>query len=580
MSHPAEDLLRALARQMAAGQRVLLVGASFETLALLADAEVRELVIVSDDADPDAPDGETATGAPLRMRPDWKERPRSKDVILDPAGEMPAAEAVRILKKHGVYLSAVEGPALVALAHREAVTAERVGALRVPGELDGPFVQALAAEVEAEAGPVIHVAGHTAPSLPAAACLIPPPGVDRAALQAVETERDGLRADLLAAEARIVALEAERAAADAATAVESTRAELAEARLAEAADRAEGLQVQLDAALDAGANAEKALADKTTELAELETEFEAVRTELAERRVEDNRFARLRARFAEARDQMTAEVTALRARLREVDGPAVDAEELAASRERARAETVRLIARLSDTIERLAPDRRLPATPVPADDEAAGAALDAWLESVEGAVEAVAADLEYLREAEADWIDRGAQMGARLRELRAAVTALEAERDAPAARAFVAAPEPGELERRVSALEAALQAERDLRAAEAAERRRAIAAARDAEGVHGTLRAGMGDLRRRLAAESLGRAAAEDELRRLHAELEQRAARAAELEDVLTAHERMEGLLTAALQTAESRTEVAEDARRQAEANLRVLRAEFERRAG
>lgn len=577
MSHSADDLLRAVACLMAEGQRVLLVGAAFETLALLADADVRELVVISDDADPDAPDGQTGGGAPLRMRPDYNERSRSKDIILDPAGVAPADEVARMLKKHGVYLTAVEAPALAALEHRVTVEAGLFGALVLPPG-DARTVPALVGAEAPAAGPTIHAAGHLTPALPPAACLTA--GVDRSALAEVEADRDGAHAALAATEARLLALEAELAAAHAATAVETARAEAAEARVAEAGAAAAALQTRLDAALDAGARAEAALAERTTELAELEGEFEAVRTELAERRVDDRRFERLRARFEAARTQMTDEVQSLRARLRDLDGPAADAEALVTSRDRARAETVRLIARLADTVERLAPDRRLPATPVPADDESAGAALDAWLEAVEGAVDAVAEDLETLRASEDDWIQRGQALSARVRELRAAVSVLEAEREAPVTRAFVAAPEPGELERRIDALEAALRAERDLRAAEAAERRRAIDAAREAEAVHATLRDRLADLRRRSAAEALGRAAAEDELRRLGAELEQRSIRSRDLEDMITAHQRMEELLTAALHAAETRTDVAEDARRQAEANLRVLRAEFERRAG
>lgn len=575
MSQAADNLLRAVARSMADGQRVLLVGASFETLELLAAADVRELVVVSEDADPDAPAGETVGGAPLRLRPDFGERPRSKDIVLDPAGVAPPDEVARLLKKHGLYLTAVDAPALAALPHRRVLRAERFGALLLrPGGLDAPFVQTLAGGLRAEdaaEGVEIHIAGHTEALPPPIACLTGAPGVDRAALDAAEAARD-------AAGARLGALEAELAAAVAATAAESARAAEAEARAAGQTEAHTAAQARLDAALDAGARAEAALAARTAELAELERDYEAVRAELAERRVDDRRFERLSARFEAARAQMSAEVLELRARLREVDAPAAEIEALVAGRDRARGETVRLIARLADTVARLAPDRRMPATPVPADDDAAGAALDAWLEAVEGAVEAVAAELESLRGEQADWIERGGALTARVRELHAAVETLTAEQaDRALHPAPMPAPEAGELAARVEALESALAAERALRAAEVAERRRAIAAAREAEASHEALRRRLVDLRRGASAAALGQAAAEDEIRRLGAELRERITRADDLEEMIAAHRRMEDLLTEALQAAEARTEVAEDARRQAEANLRLLRAEYER---
>jgi hypothetical protein len=85
-------------------KRVLLVGNDFELLQLLAMTQVTELVIYDKHADPNAPQGETPLGAPLRFRCDWQERPRSKDLIIDPAGVIGKSDLERLLKKAGVYV--------------------------------------------------------------------------------------------------------------------------------------------------------------------------------------------------------------------------------------------------------------------------------------------------------------------------------------------------------------------------------------------------------------------------------------------------------------------------------------------
>ena len=103
---PNQIALHRFISELAYKKRVLLVGNDFELLQLLAMTEVLELVIFDKHADPDAPQGETPLGAPLRFRSDWKERPRSKDLIIDPSGTMGKAELERLLKKAGVYICA------------------------------------------------------------------------------------------------------------------------------------------------------------------------------------------------------------------------------------------------------------------------------------------------------------------------------------------------------------------------------------------------------------------------------------------------------------------------------------------
>lgn len=608
MSDAAEDLLRAVARLMADGQRVLLVGASFAMIELLADADLRELVIVSDDADPDAPAGETARGAPLRLRPDWKERGRSKDLIIDPEGRAPAEEVERLLKKEGAYLSIVPNAVLDTLPFSGAVEAiEGSALLLAPTEGPSEVIEALDFGGERRAGPTLYVAGWKSVALPAVACLRGVGSADPQMIAAIEAEaasagqalaatRDELDdadarlaealAELSAMRGELAAAQGERAATQAELTATRARAEQVEAQIAEhaaqgAATAAATATAHAAALADAHRERDEsraALAARNTEFELLEADFEQLRTQLAERRVEDRRFASLRERFETARIEMADEVTRLRARLLEVDMPAEEIGALAASRDRARTDVQRLLARLADTLARLAPARRLPATPVHGDSEAAGAAIDAWLEVVETVVEATASEIGELRDEQGTFAERLGALVVRVREQHAALAALSAERD-EREQASSAAPAVATDDRaaRLAALEAALESERGLRAAERAERLRAIDAARAAEQQCDALRRRIVEERRAVAAARLAGAAAEDEVERLRTEMHRRAAQAADLEEMITAHDRMEALLTEALQVAEERMETAETARRLAEANLRLLRGEFER---
>ena len=88
---------------------------------------VSELVIISKDADPDAAPGETPGGAPLRIRADWKERPRSKDLIVDTDNKAKKDEIERILKKAGLFLSQDRRKRPKALEFERAVTTDLTG---------------------------------------------------------------------------------------------------------------------------------------------------------------------------------------------------------------------------------------------------------------------------------------------------------------------------------------------------------------------------------------------------------------------------------------------------------------------
>ena len=121
-------LLWALARALADGRAVALIGEPFECVELLANAAVRELVVVSPGADASAPAGTTPSGAPLRFRPALRERPGSKDLIVDSAGIAPSAAVMRALRKDGIYLTATPGPVLDGLPERREVRSRQGGA--------------------------------------------------------------------------------------------------------------------------------------------------------------------------------------------------------------------------------------------------------------------------------------------------------------------------------------------------------------------------------------------------------------------------------------------------------------------
>ncbi|MCA9547344.1 MAG: hypothetical protein KC613_23235, partial [Myxococcales bacterium] len=302
MSDSAVLLVRAVARAFADGRRVVLCGADFETLQLLAEAEVKELVAVFPEADPDAPAGQTAAGAPLKLRPDFRERANSKDLVVDPTGEAPADEVARLLKKQGVYLTAARGPALEAMTHVTAVGARQAAAL-VAGHGGQPRAVVLdggtTAEVEIFLG-----AMHAPIAAPAVVCTVPhpagaPSAEDSAALADAHAQAAEAQAHLLEAMARFDALEQQAAEAeghrDAALAAAGQmrdRAQAAEAALEEA-ERAQQAAEQgrraAEAALAKAQGELAAVAAKAAEHAELERDYEAVRQELAERRVADKR---------------------------------------------------------------------------------------------------------------------------------------------------------------------------------------------------------------------------------------------------------------------------------------------------
>jgi hypothetical protein len=147
-----------LARALAAGRTVLVVGEPAEAVGLLAQAALKGLIVVSPDADPGAPDATTAAGAPFRMRADWGEKRGSIGLILDGEGYVPPEEATRLLSASGLYLTRTTGPAWTALPVRRTLDVLDVAGLALPGDAPSPG-DAFADRVEGTVVAQFHLAG-------------------------------------------------------------------------------------------------------------------------------------------------------------------------------------------------------------------------------------------------------------------------------------------------------------------------------------------------------------------------------------------------------------------------------------
>ncbi len=504
-------LVRAVARALADGRRVLLAGDDFEALQLLASADVRELVLVSALADPDAPAGTTGGGAPLRMRNDWRERPSSKDLVVDLTGEAPADEVARVLKKAGVYVSAEPNAASAALAHQVTFETSVADAL-VGGE--GVGVGVVLGRDDAP-GPSVVLAGKTPPEIPAVVCALPAGELDRPSPDAGEIER---------------------------------------------------LTREVAEHTDAAARSAKAALEAQAATTTLEADYAAVRDELAERRVNDQRVERVRERFEAARAEMASEIEGLRARLLAVDEPATDLEAVTARVAELQAGYRRLGAELRNMVKRLG----WPSVPAPPAD---AASLEGWLDTVQAAADAGVREQKATKARLADAERAQRATAKRVRELTAA-------KAAPATPP--AAPEPtvasdAELGGRIESLEAALRTERALRDAERVTHERLEAAARAAQSGRDALLADAAAARQEAAKARLAEAAAVDESRRLRAEIALREAYAGEVEAMLKTHTSMQKLLTESLLAANSARDESDAQRRLSDENLRILREEFER---
>lgn len=567
MSDAAELLVLALGRSLAPSSRVLLVGDDFDALQLIAQAPVQELVVITALADPNAPAGETPTGAPLRLRLDWKERASSKDVIIDPKGVAHAADVLRILKKKGVYLSPRADGAIADLPYVTPISSGFAAAL-VAGTPDGLVAMAPVAED----GPTVFAAGKSSPvampqialtvpeALSPSAAVIHDPEIELALQATLEQARLALEAQ--AESIAVLQLDADRVP-----------------ELTATVDRLKGTLKTSEAAVAASKPIEAELAKARSALAELEDDYEQVRDELATRRVADHRIDRVKARYERARAELGEEVQRLKTELLDVAESTADYTRLRAERDTARQVAKLLSGALGHAMGALA-GWTVAANPPPQLDPAA---LEPWLalvhERVEGASAEIAARGERITELEHALADR--DIGALRTQVDASQRASQqAPTPGPAPIAEAVGPHADELKARIAALEGALEAERALRAAEQAQVLRVEALAGTYATREAQLRTQLSGASRESAKARLAEAKAEETSRRLRAEVELRGSRSDELTRILKTHGQMQILLAQELERVENARDAAEQRRQLADENLRILRLEFERLRG
>ena len=303
----AHILLEELALGLSADARVLLVEPSFELLSRVAMANVKELVVINADADPDAPATTTPTGAPLRMRPDWKERPRSKDLIVDAAGGAPKLEIERILKKAGAYLSLKENPVSRSLPISQSVRSKLTG-LMILGTPQIDSIDPSSAPMSD--GDAVQLSSRIPVDLPSVFAL---------ARAGQPAEVDTLRASL--AEAQATSAKQAHGMAE----LEEKYAVL-KAEEEQLLRTIQNLTGERDSAVEKEREARQSLEGAQASLAELEDEYEGVRTELAQARVSIKRTQRLDERLEVTRSELNREIENLQERLRLVDARSDDVE--------------------------------------------------------------------------------------------------------------------------------------------------------------------------------------------------------------------------------------------------------------
>ena len=290
------QMVEELAVQLARGRRVLLVEPSFDFLSRVATQEVKELVVISKDVDPEGQKGETPSGAPLRLRPDWKERPRSKDLVVVPAGKTNWAEIDRLVKKAGIVLS--PSP------RRKTAAFPFITTMQSTVSATYRYEDSEQPDSDLPEGPSIYACSREAVRIPQFAVIGPAfapeeSGKKQEEIEALSAQLAAARADRTKYEQSIASLEAEKNALETTLQIELKKNKTQQAEM----DRVTAAKDQLAA-----------------EFKELENEYDQVRADLAEARVVSKRLRDVENRTDGIRQQMNAEIESLQQRLREPDG--------------------------------------------------------------------------------------------------------------------------------------------------------------------------------------------------------------------------------------------------------------------
>jgi hypothetical protein len=97
MQNLTTSLFWAAANQMSQNQKVFVLSADEGKCLDLLDAGAKEVVLLGEDQEIEG----------VKVRSNYRERPNSKDIVIDPQGIASLEDVTRILKKRGFYLTAV-----------------------------------------------------------------------------------------------------------------------------------------------------------------------------------------------------------------------------------------------------------------------------------------------------------------------------------------------------------------------------------------------------------------------------------------------------------------------------------------
>ena len=95
MNTPTANLFWACAAKLSSQLKVFVLSGTHTEVSTLIETQAKELVYLCDDSFIEG----------LKVRSDYRERARSKDLLVDPEGSTPTDEVTRLLKKNGIYLS-------------------------------------------------------------------------------------------------------------------------------------------------------------------------------------------------------------------------------------------------------------------------------------------------------------------------------------------------------------------------------------------------------------------------------------------------------------------------------------------
>ena len=534
-------------------KKTLMVGNDFDLIQSLAMAPLAELVIYDPESDPDAPKGETPLGAPLRFRPDWQERPRSKDLIIDFTGVMPKAEIERILKKAGTYLTCkkrrLAGFKAKALESND-VSAQFLGEIQA-----APALTWFAGDESPSSREVIAWAfGRDAVSLPSV--------LDVNGLMPTRSAQD---------EQLLFTLEEKVAAQDETIRITRQALEASKEQIKE-----------LSSEEKANARNLKASERKLSELADLctqlkgeklalESENDQLSARAAELQAEENRFGRLEASFREYQSESLREVEALQSELRALAAPADDIGRLVSERDEARERLEHLVDAIDGLFANSFGKKKIPKMP-PIGLGNKGAPLRLWLARMESLlitqqtkISDQKRDIKTLNAA-----IKQAQRSAKPSQK----SARGAEKGRKTVRIDLVAPNSDTKEQHLSEL---LKIEQALRKDAEARLKMTIRRTKAMTQMFAEMENELAEVKELVYEEKALRTSVEADCELLKQELTVKHDELDERGRILETYASLQGLIADSLSQAEEARMEAEDARRLADENLRILRDEFER---